>query len=196
MMNWMPKQEKRNLFMNSEFETRDNETSGKVISGYFIKFDVKTELFPGYFEMIRKESVSLDRDIRALFNHDTSMILGRTGNKTLELFVDEVGVRGNIYINEQDPFAVGAHARVARGDVVGSSFGFYPTKISTVDNMDGTYTDIIEKMELFEISPCTFPAYEQTEIKAREQNIEKFKKEKLEKRKKEIKERYTHARTN
>ena len=74
------------------------------------------------------EKAIKDADIRALFNHDDSLVLGRTGNGTLTLAVDDVGLFGDIIINKDDPQAVGAYARVKRGDVIGCSFGFIPIK--------------------------------------------------------------------
>lgn len=188
---------KRNAYIATQFQTREEQESGDlVLSGYFIKFDEETELWPGYFEVIKREGVEKaikDADIRALFNHDHSLVLGRTGNDTVRLGVDDVGLFGDIIINKDDPQAVGAYARVQRGDVIGCSFGFYPIKINTEERDDGSYLDTILELEIFEVSPCTFPAYPQTEIAARQQDFEsqrRAKRETLDKRKKEIKERF------
>lgn len=188
---------KRNAYIATQFQTREEQESGDlVLSGYFIKFDEVTELWPGYFEVIKREGVEKaikDADIRALFNHDDSLVLGRTGNGTVTLGIDDVGLFGDIIINRNDPQAVGAYARVQRGDVVGCSFGFMPIKINTEERDDGSYLDTILELEIFEVSPCTFPAYPQTEIAARRQDFEsqrRAKRETLDKRKKEIKEKF------
>ncbi len=188
---------KRNAYIATQFQTREEQESGDlVLSGYFIKFDEVTELWPGYFEVIKREGVEKaikDADIRALFNHDDSLVLGRTGNGTVTLGVDDVGLFGDIIINRNDPQAVGAYARVQRGDVIGCSFGFYPIKINTEERDDGSYLDTILELEIFEVSPCTFPAYPQTEIAARQKDFEsqrRAKRETLVKRKKEIKEKF------
>lgn len=188
---------KRNAYIATQFQTREEQESGDlVLSGYFIKFDEVTELWPGYFEVIKREGVEKaikDADIRALFNHDDSLVLGRTGNGTVTLGVDDVGLFGDIIINRNDPQAVGAYARVQRGDVVGCSFGFVPIKINTEERDDGSYLDTILELEIFEVSPCTFPAYPQTEIAARQKDFEsqrRAKRETLIKRKKEIKEKF------
>ena len=189
--------EKRKSYRTAVFETREEmERQEKVLSGYYIKFDEETEIFPGLSEVIDKRSLdkALDgADIRALFNHDTSLVLGRTGNGTLKLEVDDIGLRGDIFINPDDPAAVGAYARVQRGDVVGCSFGFWPKEVDTIQRDDGSYLDRILDMELFEVSPCTFPAYPQTEIAARSQELAQHKRSLLEARKKKIKEKYTHG---
>ncbi|HEL2035531.1 TPA: HK97 family phage prohead protease [Streptococcus suis] len=189
--------QKRKAYMATQFQTREEQESGDLIlSGYFIKFDEETELWPGYFEVIKREGVEKaikDADIRALFNHDHSLVLGRTGNDTVRLGVDDVGLFGDIIINKDDPQAVGAYARVQRGDVIGCSFGFFPIKINTEERDDGSYLDTILDLEIFEVSPCTFPAYPQTEIVARQKDFEsqlRANREMLDKRKKEIKEKF------
>ena len=188
---------KRNSYRTAQFKTREEtETGDLILSGYFIKFDEVTELWPGYFEVIKREGVEKaiqNADIRALFNHDDSLVLGRTGNGTVTLGVDEIGLFGDIIINKEDPQAIGAYARVQRGDVVGCSFGFIPIKINTEERDDGSYLDTILELEIFEVSPCTFPAYPQTEIAARQKDFEsqqRANREALDKRKKEIKEKF------
>lgn len=188
---------KRNSYRTAQFKTREEtETGDLILSGYFIKFDEVTELWPGYFEVIKREGVEKaiqNADIRALFNHDDSLVLGRTGNGTVTLGVDEIGLSGDIIINKEDPQAIGAYARVQRGDVVGCSFGFIPIKIDTEERADGSYLDTILELEIFEVSPCTFPAYPQTEIAARQKDFEsqqRANREALDKRKKEIKEKF------
>lgn len=188
---------KRNSYRTAQFKTREEtETGDLILSGYFIKFDEVTELWPGYFEVIKREGVEKaiqNADIRALFNHDDSLVLGRTGNGTVTLGVDEIGLFGDIIINKEDPQAIGAYARVQRGDVVGCSFGFIPIKINTEERDDGSYLDTVLELEIFEVSPCTFPAYPQTEIAARQKDFEsqqRANREALDKRKKEIKEKF------
>ena len=188
---------KRNSYRTAQFKTREEtETGDLILSGYFIKFDEVTELWPGYFEVIKREGVEKaiqNADIRALFNHDDSLVLGRTGNGTVTLGVDDIGLFGDIIINKEDPQAIGAYARVQRGDVIGCSFGFIPIKIDTEERADGSYLDTILELEIFEVSPCTFPAYPQTEIAARQKDFEsqqRANREALDKRKKEIKEKF------
>lgn len=189
--------QKRKAYMATQFKTREEQESGDLIlSGYFIKFDEETELWPGYFEVIKREGVekAIDgADIRALFNHDGNLVLGRTGNDTVILGVDDIGLFGDIIINKNDPQAMGAYARVQRGDVIGCSFGFIPIEIETISREDGTFLDTILALEIFEVSPCTFPAYPQTEIAARKKDFEnqqRAHRDMLKKRKESIKEKF------
>lgn len=182
---------KRTSFIETEFRADVTEQDELIVEGYFIRFDSETELYPGVFEQVSPESVddSLENeDIRSLFNHDDNLVLGRTGNNTLKLRKDEKGLFGQVIINKDDSEAMNAYARIKRGDVVGCSFGFMPIDQDYAEN--GERTDItIRKMRLFEVSPCVFPAYPQTEISARKIDVEKFRKEQLENKKKLLKER-------
>nr|DAN00334.1 MAG TPA: prohead serine protease [Caudoviricetes sp.]DAN76920.1 MAG TPA: prohead serine protease [Caudoviricetes sp.] len=184
---------KRESYLTTQFKTRSDESGKKFIEGYFIKYGVETELWEGFFELIEKEAVdkALERnpDVRALFNHDTNICLGRTGNGILKLKSDNIGLFGECEINNADPDAIGAHARIERQDVNGCSFGFIELAFEIVERKDGTVLKIIKDMELLEVSPCTFPAYPQTEISARKQGYEEFKKESLNARKKLLKEK-------
>lgn len=183
--------EKRTSYLNSQFRAIEKEDK-PIIEGYFIKFNQETNLFDNIYEEVDKQAVvnSLkNNDIRALYNHDTNLVLGRTGNGTLNLKADEVGLWGEIEVNKDDPDAMGAYARIKRGDVAGCSFGFYPLKEESIKRADGGEKFILKEIDLFEVSPCVFPAYPQTEISARKKDIEAIKKEKLEVKKKELKER-------
>lgn len=186
---------KRTSFIETEFRADVTEQDELIVEGYFIRFDSETELYPGVFEQVSPESVddSLENeDIRSLFNHDDNLVLGRTGNNTLKLRKDEKGLFGQVIINKDDSEAMNAYARIKRGDVVGCSFGFMPIDQDYAEN--GERTDItIRKMRLFEVSPCVFPAYPQTEISARKTDVEKFRKEQLENKKKKLKERLNNG---
>ncbi|MGH2186177.1 HK97 family phage prohead protease, partial [Enterococcus faecalis] len=84
------------------------------------------ELWPGAFEEISPEAFngSLSNDIRALTNHETTLVLGRNKSGTLKLSVDSRGLWGQITINENDSDALNLYERVKRGDVDQCSFGF------------------------------------------------------------------------
>ena len=188
---------KRESYLTTNFNTRSEEDGKLYIEGYFIKYGVETELWEGFFELIEKEAVdkALERnpDVRALFNHDTNICLGRTGNETLKLKSDNVGLFGACEINAADPDAVGAHARINRQDVNGCSFGFVELNYEIEERDDGTILKKVKDMELLEVSPCTFPAYPQTEIAARQKSYDNYKKEMLATKKQLLKERLKNA---
>lgn len=188
---------KRESYLTTNFNTRSEEDGKLYIEGYFIKYGVETELWAGFFELIEKEAVdkALERnpDVRALFNHDTNICLGRTGNGALKLKSDNIGLFGACEINAADPDAVGAHARINRQDVNGCSFGFIELAYEIEERDDGTILKKVKDIELLEVSPCTFPAYPQTEIAARQKNYDNYKKEVLATKKQLLKERLKNA---
>lgn len=166
---------------HTEFNTRDD--SGNLsIEGYFAVFDSKYEIAPGMSESIAPGAFdnTLSGDIRALINHDTTLVLGRTKAKTLQLKTDAHGLWGHIDINPNDTDAMNLYNRVQRGDVDQCSFGFNILNEETDFRENGDIHWTIKEVELFEVSPCTFPAYEETNIAARERERETLMKRKSE----------------
>lgn len=154
--------------ISTKFETRDD--SGNLsIEGYFAVFDSVYDIAPGLSESIDPGAFNntLSGDIRALINHDTTLVLGRTKANTLQLRVDNHGLWGHIDINPNDTDAMNLYNRVQRGDVDQCSFGFNILREETDIRENGDVHFTIKEVELFEVSACTFPAYEDTNIKAR-----------------------------
>ena len=140
----------------------------KRIEGYFAVFGGTYELWPGATESIDPGAFdgALSDDIRALVDHETRLVLGRTKAGTLELKSDSHGLWGSIKINEHDSDAMNLYARIQRGDVTQCSFGF--DILSERVDLDGKSIHwTIEKVKLYEVSCVTFPAYEDTSISAR-----------------------------
>ena len=157
----------------TEFKTR--EESGEYhICGYFAVFDGVYEIAPGMTESVAPEAFNnpLDGDVRALTNHDTTLVLGRTKSHTLTLSVDAHGLYGDILINPNDVDAMNLYRRVQRGDVDQCSFGFDIVNEETDFRDDGSVHWTIKEVALYEVSCCTFPAYETTNISAREADRE------------------------
>ena len=152
----------------TEFQTReDGETLS--IEGYFAVFNSNYEIAPGMSESIAQGAFSrtISGDIRALINHDTTLVLGRTKANTLQLREDAHGLWGHIDINPNDGDAMNLYERVKRGDVDQCSFGFDIRSEDTDINEDGSVHWTIKDVDLYEVSCCTFPAYETTNISAR-----------------------------
>ena len=152
-------------------ETRaaDDENKTPEIAGYFSVFDETYNICEGYSERIdpRAFDKSIGGDIRALIDHDTSKVLGRTTAGTLSLKTDSHGLFGVISINTNDREALDLYARVKRGDVNQCSFGFIIDEAQDTYREDGSVLTTITDLTLFEVSVCTFPAYESTEVEAR-----------------------------
>ena len=182
----------RVMNFNTEFRSVENEEE-RHLEGYFIRYNEETELWPGFFEEITREAVekNLNKDIRCLFDHDTSLILGRTGNKTLELKSDEKGLYGKVKINKNDNQAMDIFARIERGDINACSFGFCINDEVVENRSDGTTKVTIKDIDLFEVSAVTFPAYPTTNIEARKKQIKDLRKIDLENWKEKMKGRLT-----
>lgn len=164
-----------------DFETRETESGEMLLSGYFAKFNSPYEVFEDWTETIAPgaftRALESKNDIKALWNHDTNIALASRANRTLTLEQDDIGLRGTIVINPYDSDAVNAYQRVKRGDVSGCSFGFDLSIWDDEYDADGRrHTTLREIFPLYEVSPCTFPAYEATEVYAR--NREAFQKDK------------------
>lgn len=162
---------------SGEFKTR--EDSGEmVIEGYFAVFNSDYEMWEGASESIAPGAFtsSLSGDIRGLTNHDTTLVLGRTKVHTLELKEDTHGLWGRITINPKDSDAVNTYERVKRGDVDQCSIGFMIRSEETDFRDDGSIHWTITDVDLFEVSVCTFPAYEETGVSARHKDAEELKK--------------------
>ena len=153
----------------TRFETRENEDGQLVISGYFSVFNSIYEIGPGMTESVAPGTFlsSLNGDVRALTNHDSTLVLGRTTAGTLKLREDDVGLWGDVIINPKDSDAVNTYERVKRGDVSQCSFGFLITQEDTEVKDDGSVHWTIRDVDLYEVSVCTFPAYEATNVQAR-----------------------------
>ena len=165
--------------MSGMLQTRDEDNP--VIEGHFAVFNVETELYRGVFEKIAPGAFdgALADDVRALVNHDSTLVIGRNKAGTLELGVDEIGLFGRIHINPADTDAMNLYNRVKRGDVNQCSFGFDIIDEEAEYREDGTAHFTILKVKLYEVSVCTFPAYEATGVSAREAQIEEHKQRSL-----------------
>lgn len=166
MQKRMQKREVRPVL--TEFTTRE-ENGTPTIEGYFAVFNSIYEIAPGMTESVAPGAFSktLAGDIRALTNHDTTLVLGRTKAHTLELREDEHGLWGKISINPKDADAMNLYERVKRGDVDQCSFGFDIVSEETDFRDDGSVHWTIQDVMLYEVSCCTFPAYQETNISAR-----------------------------
>lgn len=178
----------------SKFETRE-ENDERIIEGYFAVFNSNYEIGPGMSESVAPGAFrnTLSGDIRALVNHDTTLVLGRNTAKTLELSEDERGLWGRIRINPNDSDAVNLYERVKRGDVSQCSFGFDILDEETEFREDGSVHWTIKEVKLYEVSCVTFPAYENTNIDARSRQRDDILKRRTEEWRIKMKERINHG---
>ena len=169
--------------VETEFTTRaEKREDGEdlYIEGYFAVFNSNYDLGMGMSESIAPGAFTntLADDIRALVNHDTTLVLGRTTAHTLEVRQDEHGLWGKVKINPNDQDAMNLYARVQRGDVSQCSIGFDILDEETEYRGEETHWTIRD-IKLYEVSACTFPAYKETAINARAKDRDEIKKRDL-----------------
>ena len=160
---------------NFEIRAENNEKNGDHIVGRPIVYNSKTDI--GYFDEVI-EAGALDKanlkDVRFLVNHDTNMIpLARSRNNnensTMQLEVDKDGMSIRVNLDtENNTEARNLYSAIKRGDITGMSFLFTIDK----EEWEGLESDhptrhIKAIGQVFEVSAVTFPAYESTEISAR-----------------------------
>lgn len=182
-------------------ETRaavEGQPERKQIVGHAVVFNQPTTLYEGrylvYREMIRPgaftNALKEKQDVRALFNHDSNFVLGRTKSGTLTLEQDETGLLSRTDPPDTQTIRDLVLSPIERGDVSGMSFAFTVRageKVVTTTDEEGTVTidrggEVITEREegdklvierevkdanLFDVSPVTYPAYDGTDVALR-----------------------------
>lgn len=151
-------------------ELRFDATDGVAakMSGHAAMFDSLSQDLGGFRERIAPGAFSntiQTSDIRALFNHDSNIVLGRNKAGTLRLKEDSSGLA--IEIDPPDTTAARDLAiSMKRGDINQMSFGFR-TISDAWAKLDGEWIRTLLEVELFDVSPVTYPAYPETDIAMR-----------------------------
>ena len=173
--------ERRN-FTAMELRAVSDDSGVRHITGYAAVFNSLSEDLGGFREKIAPGAFARavkEDDVRALWNHNSDNVLGRTKSGTLRLSEDNHGLK----IECDPPDAQWVRdlvASIERGDVDQMSFGFivrrYPdgSRGSQWIEENGEDIRILTDVELFDVSPVTFPAYPDTEVGLR--SLEEHKK--------------------
>lgn len=158
------------------FETRDTSNGQGIIEGRPIIYESKTDL--GFFDEIIKRG-ALDNtnlnDVRFCLNHDTSFVYARSRNNnensTMQIKTDDQGLFFTAKLDiENSPRAKDLYSAIKRNDIDKMSFMFTIDREKWEDVESEHPTRNIEAIgQVFEISAVTFPAYDATEISARNQ---------------------------
>jgi HK97 family phage prohead protease len=146
----------------------------KVIGGIAAVINSVTDL--GYFEEVIEQgafdnALSKEYDIRCLFNHEADLILGRTTAGTCSVFVNGDGNLEYTWVPDYDnPTHMSVVRSIMRGDITQSSFAFTIKEQSWSESekygsMGKRSIRTIE--DLYDVSPVTYPAYQDTEADAR-----------------------------
>jgi HK97 family phage prohead protease len=142
------------------------------VGGYAAKFDSESVDLGGFVERIAQGafSGSMDKDIRALWNHDTNHVLGRRSAGTLRLVEDTVGLAFELDLPDTQAGRDVA-VSIERRDVTGMSFGFAVRKDQWAKIGDKRWLRTLLDVDLMEISPTGFPAYQSTEVGMRSTDV-------------------------
>jgi len=130
--------------------------------GYFVE-----TIKPGAFARALKDK----QDVRCLFNHDSNNLLARSKSGTLALSEDSTGLFFSATTDPEMTIAADVQRMIARGDLDGCSFAFSVAKQTWREEKDDAgemvlYRDI-EDVDLYDVGPVTYPAYEGTSVKTR-----------------------------
>jgi uncharacterized protein len=161
--------------LTTEFEVRE-EADGMHLTGYAARFNEPSEPLP-FIERIApgafKRSLRSRNDVKLLWNHDTSTVLGSSRAGTLTLTEDDKGLRVSAVLPDTQ---AGRDAKVLiqRGDVTGFSFGFTVPRGGDAWNEDGSERTL-NSVRLLEVSTgVAFPAYTTTNGTAQVRGLEKI----------------------
>lgn len=168
----------------SKLETREFEIALELreegdemtLTGYAALFNSRSENLGGFTEVIApgafSRSLKSRNDIKLLWNHDTSAVLGSTRSGTLKLEEDERGLRVTASL-PNTTHGRDARELVKRGDVTGFSFGFtIPGRGGDEWNAEGTERTL-KSVRLHEVSLTPFPAYTATNGTAQMRGLDK-----------------------
>jgi HK97 family phage prohead protease len=157
--------EKRGSLHGVECRAQDEK---RTLVGYAAVYNSDTHIGDYFIERIAPGAFDKsirDGDVRALIDHDTGRVIGRSKSGTLRLTSDSRGLKVEIDVPDtadgRDLMTL-----VDRGDVSGMSFGFRVTK-QEWDESGDIPVRTIQEVELFEVSAVAFPAYEDTTLAKR-----------------------------
>jgi HK97 family phage prohead protease len=166
---------------NFEFRMVESDTGVRTIKGHGSVFDSPSEDLGGFREIIHKgafDEAIANSDVRCLINHEANLILGRNTSGTLRLFITDTGLSYECDLPDTT-YARDLTVSLDRGDISQSSFAF------TMDwEKEGTREDggnyeyrynkgddswtlhIYKVRELFDVSPVTYPAYKDADVRS------------------------------
>jgi len=157
-----------------ELRAESDDAGPRKIVGHAAVFDKPSLDLGGFRELIAPgafaNAIKEGDDVRALWNHDANLVLGRTTSGTLKLSEDDTGLRMDINL-EGAPDQVRDLAKsIVRGDVSQASFAFNLRSAegdSWHDDEDGQTWRTLRDLRLSDVSPVTYPAYPDTAVATR-----------------------------
>lgn len=159
-------------------ETRQTDVVGDPIgfTGHAALFGKRTWIGPkkwGFWEEVAEGAFAktiTEGDVRMLLNHDPNFALARstvkTGVGSLRLAEDEVGLATDADM-VPTTYARDLAANLDAGVITQMSFSFVPVKEEWSSTEEGDDVRLLREVQLFDVSPVTFPAYTETDAALR-----------------------------
>ena len=164
-----------------EFRMENAEQNGNTIRGYAAVYNSDSEWMGGFYEQIERGAFDdvMNDDVRAYFNHDENLLLGRVSSGTLRIGTDarglfyEVDLPNTTYANDLAEL-------MKRGDVNQSSFAFLIDADRWEQRDCKTYRIIEKVSRLLDVSPVAQPAYPDATSELKKRDLETETKEETE----------------
>lgn len=151
----------------NDVEIRDDEGSGRVITGYPIVFNKPSENLGGFIEYVEPgalKNVSME-NVYLIYGHEFNNVLARKDAGTLELSIDKTGLLFKATL-PNTTLANDVLENIRVGNIQGMSFGFTVADDSWEYGKDDDpdIRRIKQIDELFEITLTPIPAYKDTTV--------------------------------
>jgi HK97 family phage prohead protease len=144
-----------------------------MLAGHAALYDSMSRDLGGFFETIKPgafaRAIREKQDVKALWNHDSGVVLGRTTSGTLRIAEDARGLAIEIDLPNTTA-AADLRELIERGDVDQMSFAFITRRDDWSERMVDNLMSVVRELQdvdLYDVSPVTFPAYEETDIAVR-----------------------------
>lgn len=173
------KAEKR--FYDGEIQQFHHEEDGPmIVEGYALKFNTVSNSMGNWRETIDKDALKNTKldNIVCLDNHDKQKVLGRNTAGTLEIIVDDEGLRFKCTFPDTT-YARDLYKAIERKDVNKMSFGMFVADdgdVYTKTGEDEYLRTVYDIEEIYEVSICTIPAYDDTSVSIAQRSFEDMQK--------------------
>lgn len=165
----MDKTVERNVGIDVEISAKSNKVKGSIgeLSGYAIKFNkpsVAEAPFTEYIMSTALDHVDISK-VLILYDHNYANVLGRVDAGTLELNVDNIGLKFKVQVPDTS-LGRDVYANVKAGNLKGMSFGFTVAKggDSWKQTRPKPTRFITQIKKVNEISIVSLPAYDDTSV--------------------------------
>lgn len=157
--------------INIERRQEENEPDVLRVNGHAAVFDQPADIAGIFREQIKRgafaRAIEERQDVALLLNHDPSTVMARVSNGTLRLAEDATGLYFEAELDPRDPDSQRTVNKIERGNISQMSFAFQAHREEWDYDAVPPLRTIVDT-DLFDVSPVTYPAYQQTDVHARE----------------------------